>query len=91
MLQVGLLRGTCRSGPDRCLGVRRAVGSAGIGALGVLSDLGTWDQRWRAWSPLCLCFGGAPKGSGMDTFDARGEGGARVTDQGRVRLAKMSP
>lgn len=31
------------------------------------------------------------RGAGMGTSDARGEGCARATDQGRARLATMTP
>lgn len=82
--------------PAWCLGVRKAEGRAGVGALGALkwrpveatvtpAPAGTEDQRWPAWGLFCPWFGGAPEG------DVRGVGGrVWTTDLGGVRLARRS-
>lgn len=82
--------------PAWCLGVWKAEGRAGVGALGALkwrpveatvtpASAGTEDQRWPARGLLCPWFGGC---SGREC--AGGGGRVRTTDQGGVRLARRS-
>lgn len=70
--------------PEGCgkRGGRRPRGAEWLGDLG---------SALACMEPVMPLLWGSPKGSGMDTFDERGEGDARATDQGRVRLAKTSP